>query len=73
MTEWDVLTATTDAGVIWRRYRDGRLVIPGETRRPTRHWRAILPCAIGGNERQVNWTSVDAELAELRRLAKGGV
>lgn len=25
--EWDVITATTDGGVIWRRYGDGLLVV----------------------------------------------
>ena len=30
--EWDVITGTTDGGVIWRRYGDGLLVVarPGE-------------------------------------------
>lgn len=27
--DWDVITATTDGGVIWRRYRDGRIVVTG--------------------------------------------
>lgn len=25
--EWDVITATTDGGVIWRRYGDGLIVL----------------------------------------------
>jgi hypothetical protein len=24
---WDVITATLDGGVIWRRYRDGKIVV----------------------------------------------
>ena len=27
LDEWDVITATTDGGVVWRRYGDGKIVV----------------------------------------------
>jgi hypothetical protein len=28
--DWDVITMTSDGGVIWRRYRDRKIVTPGD-------------------------------------------
>jgi hypothetical protein len=51
--EWDVITATTDGGVIWRRYGDGLLVV---TRRDEMPDQALARYLLreSGNDRKIN-------------------
>ena len=51
--EWDVITATTDGGVIWRRYGDGLLVVARRDETPDQALARHL-LRESGNERQIN-------------------
>ena len=51
--EWDVITATTDGGVIWRRYGDGLLVLARRDETPDQALARHL-LRESGNDRQIN-------------------
>jgi len=51
--EWDVITGTTDGGVIWRRYADGLLVVARRGEMPEQALARHL-LRESGNDRKIN-------------------
>jgi len=51
--EWDVVTATTDGGVVWRRYGDGLLVVARRGEMPEQALARHL-LRESGNNRKIN-------------------